>query len=60
MKYITVTTGRGINGAVGYRAEVHPDGDVLVWDDIAGHYTRCHSLTPAQQAYCRAHAQEAE
>ena len=22
-------------------------GDVLVWDDVAGHYTRFHSLSPA-------------
>lgn len=33
-----------------YRAQVDTDGAVRVWDSIAGHYTRCHSLTPAQIA----------
>jgi len=28
-----------------YRFRVDADGDVLVWDDIARHYTRCHSLS---------------
>lgn len=28
-------------------------GDVLVWDDVAGHYTRCHSLTPRTIARIR-------
>lgn len=32
---------------------VEGDGDVLVWDDVAGHYTRCHSLTPSQAARIR-------
>lgn len=27
-----------------YRLLVQPDGAVLVFDDIAGHYTACHSL----------------
>jgi len=26
------------------RVAVESDGSVLVWDSIAGHYTRCHSL----------------
>lgn len=26
---------------------VEPDGSVLVWDDVAAHYTRCHSLSSA-------------
>jgi hypothetical protein len=29
------------------RVAVEPDGSVLVWDSIAGHYTRCHSLGPS-------------
>ena len=24
------------------------DTTVRVWDDVAGHYTTCHSLTPSQ------------
>lgn len=28
---------------------VEPDGDVLAWDDVAGHYTRCHGLSRATQ-----------
>lgn len=28
-----------------YRCIVESDGNVLVWDSIAGHYTRCHSLS---------------
>jgi hypothetical protein len=31
-----------------YRAQVDTDGTVRDWDSVAGHYTRCHSLTPAQ------------
>lgn len=33
------------------------DGTVSVWDDVAGHYTTCHSLTESQQRrlrYCPA------
>ena len=26
-------------------------GKVRVWDDVAGHYTVCHDLTPAQVRY---------
>lgn len=25
---------------------VDEDGSILVWDNIAGHYTRCHRLSP--------------
>jgi hypothetical protein len=32
----------------------HQDGSVLVYDDVAGHFTKCHSLTPAQERYVRA------
>ena len=36
-------------------ARVHShNGCVAVWDDTAGHYTICHSLTPAQERYVRA------
>lgn len=27
------------------RFYVAPDGRVLAWDSVAGHYTTCHSLT---------------
>lgn len=27
------------------RCRVSADGDVLVWDSVAGHYTRVHSLS---------------
>ncbi len=43
----TVTTrakafaGRGVEPI---RARVMEDGTVQVWDAVAGHYTRCHSL----------------
>ncbi len=33
-----------------YRAQVDTDGTVRVWDSVAGHYTRCHSLTATQIA----------
>lgn len=29
------------------------DGTVRVWDDVAGYYTTCHSLTPEQVATAR-------
>ena len=28
------------------RVLIQADGDVLVWDDVAGHYTRLHALGP--------------
>jgi len=28
---------------------------VYLWDDVAGHYTVCHSITAAQTRYVRAH-----
>ena len=31
-------------------------GNVSVWDDIAGHYTRCHPLTAGQIRYVQSHA----
>lgn len=27
------------------RVMVEADGSVLVWDSVAGHYTRCHSMS---------------
>ena len=34
--------GRGVETI---RCRLDADGSVLVWDDLARHYTRCHSLT---------------
>lgn len=34
-------------------ATADTDGTVRVWDSVAGHYTTCHSLTPAQIARVR-------
>lgn len=28
------------------KVRVDADGNVRVWDSVAGHYTLCHSLTP--------------
>lgn len=52
-KPVTVATGRAFTGTSqwGYVAKVTADGDVLVYDDVARHYTRCHSLTAAQIRY---------
>jgi hypothetical protein len=33
--------GRGIENV---RCRLEPDGTVLVWDSVALHFTRCHSL----------------
>lgn len=35
------------------RIRITEDGSVLVWDSVAGHYTRCHSLSPAAQRRIR-------
>jgi hypothetical protein len=32
-----------------YRFRVEADGSVLVFDSVAGHYTRCHSLSADAQ-----------
>ena len=37
-----------------YRVRVLADGTVQVWDSVAGHYTRCHSLSAAAQQRIRA------
>lgn len=39
-----------------YRAIVDTDGTVRVWDSVAGHYTRCHSLSPRRIARARREA----
>jgi len=39
-----------------YRAIVDADGTVRVYDSVAGHYTRCHSLTPRRIARARREA----
>lgn len=38
------------------RVRVGTDGTVSVWDDVAGYYTVCHSLTRQTQGYIRAQA----
>ena len=56
---VTVTSGRAFTSDAphaGYRASVGADGTVRVWDSVAGHYTTCHALTPAQERYVRARA----
>jgi hypothetical protein len=35
---------------------VEPDGSVLVWDDVAGHYTHCHSLSASATRRARREA----
>ena len=34
-------------GVRAHRCTVDEDGTVRVWDRVAGHYTTCHSLSPA-------------
>lgn len=36
-----------------HRVRVCVDGSVLVWDDVAQHFTRCHVLTQRMQARAR-------
>lgn len=56
MKPTTITTrarafaGRPIEEV---RCRIDSDGDVLVWDSIAKHYTRCHSLSESAQRRIR-------
>ena len=35
---------------------IETDGSVLVWDPLAGHFTRCHSLGRSALARFRRHA----
>mgnify|MGYP001609524422 CR=1 FL=1 len=55
MPHITVASGRAWSQTAerGYRALVDADGYVSVYDDVAGHYTIHHALTPRQMAYVR-------
>lgn len=32
-------------GVRGHRFQVEPTGEVRVWDDVAGHFTTCNSLS---------------
>lgn len=40
----------------GYRARITCYGDVTVWDAVAGYWTTCHDLTPAQIRTIRSRA----
>lgn len=40
-----------------HRCTVDADGTVRVWDEVAGHYTTCHSLTRGALARARKAAQ---
>jgi len=63
MKPTTITTrarafvGRPIEPV---RCRVDADGAVLVWDSVARHYTRCHSLSASAQRRIRRLAKEAQ
>lgn len=59
-RIVTVASGRAFSGSSqwGYRAKVDADGTVRVYDDVAGHYTTVHSLTPRQIARVRKLAEE--
>jgi hypothetical protein len=60
MRDVRVQTGRAFGGSAqwGYRARVDKDGQVSVYDDVAGHYTIHHALTQGQIAYVRRCAAE--
>lgn len=36
-------------GVKNHRVLVESDGSVLVWDVVAGHFTRCHALSESTQ-----------
>lgn len=57
-RHLTVSSGRAFTDSSqwGYRACVESDGTVSVYDDVAGHYTTCHALTPRQIARIRREA----
>ena len=42
------------------RCSVEADGTVRVYDDVAGHYTRCHSLSARDLGRVRAAARRVE
>lgn len=53
IKTVTIRA-RAFAGGKIQDCKVRVDGDdVLVWDSVAGHYTRCHSLSRAAIAKAR-------
>jgi hypothetical protein len=44
-------------GVQHHRFRVESNGEVLVWDLVAGHYTTCHSLSDAAKKRIRKLAQ---
>lgn len=42
------------------RVLIQADGDALVWDDIAGHFTRLHALSPRAMRRIRRLARDAQ
>ena len=54
----TITTRAKAFGRVEtVRCRVEDDGTVLVWDEVAGHYTRCHGLSAAAKRRIRREAE---
>ena len=47
-------------GAKRHIFQVEPNGEVLVWDSVAGHYTTCHALSKAAMKRIREIAQSSE
>ena len=45
-------------GVKTHRFAVDADGTVRVWDDIAGHFTLCHSLSQSAERRIRKLAEE--
>lgn len=63
MKPTTITTrARAFSGRPieTIRCRVDYDGDVLIWDSVAKHYTRCHSLSASASRRIRRLAKEAQ
>lgn len=55
-KFFGPSSGHGVETR---RVLIEPDDSVLVWDDVAGAYTRVHSLSPrAQRRIVRAARRE--
>ncbi|HPZ83878.1 MAG TPA: hypothetical protein PL064_10605 [Thermogutta sp.] len=40
-------------GVRNHKVLVEPSGSVRVWDDVAGHYTTCHSLSASAERRLR-------
>jgi len=51
--YTTYASGEKCN-----RFEIDEDGTIRAWDEVAGHYTTCHSLTKRQEGMIRAEAEQ--